>query len=569
MNSETFFKHFATFAEAPNGVAKLREMILQLAVHGKLVPQDPNDEAATNLRERILTKRKQMIEAGEFGPFATDAKWPDGALPYTLPKGWDWIRFGELGGFLGGGTPSKERAEYWDGKIPWVSPKDMKRPYIDDAIDHISELGVENCSGKMIPKQSLLMVVRGMILAHSFPVAMAMRPLTINQDMKALQLSLPEISEYMLRCCAAIKSRMLTNVERSSHGTCRLPTSAVANFAIPLPPLAEQARIVQKVDQLFGLCDELESRQAARREVRSRLVGATLDRLVSTSSTAEFPKHVNRVRDQFDRLFDTPTTIPQLRQTILQLAVQGKLVSQDPNDEPAKLSTKDDSTPEPTTTVSKDNSSDIWPFQIPINWRWIRLRDTPAELKYGTSVKCDYSGLGVPVLRIPNMVAGRVDLSDMKYGQLTDKERNDLSLEKGNLLLIRSNGSTSIVGRTAVVCEDAVSYAYAGYLVRIRFSSSTWFPEFLHLAMISRATREQIEGPIRTTSGVKNINSTEIGRLMLPLPPLAEQKRIVEKVDQLMSLCDQLESKLTETETQSTLLLSAAVHHLLSDSISA
>ena len=120
----------------------------------------------------------------------TATEWPDGVLPYLLPNGWEWIRLGELGGFLGGGTPSKERAEFWDGKIPWVSPKDMKRPYMDDSIDHVSPLGVENSSGKMIPKGSLLMDVRGMILAHSFPVALAMRELTINQDMKAMQLAL-------------------------------------------------------------------------------------------------------------------------------------------------------------------------------------------------------------------------------------------------------------------------------------------------------------------------------------------------------------------------------------------
>ena len=197
MTPETFCEQFATFAEAPNGVAKLRELILQLAVQGKLGTQDGNDEPASVLRSKILAKRKQLIERGDFTAFATAAEWPDGALPYSLPDGWEWIRLGELGGFLGGGTPSKERAEFWDGKIPWVSPKDMKRHYMDDAIDHVSPLGVENSSGKMIPKGSLLMVVRGMILAHSFPVALAMRELTINQDMKAMQLALPELGEYL------------------------------------------------------------------------------------------------------------------------------------------------------------------------------------------------------------------------------------------------------------------------------------------------------------------------------------------------------------------------------------
>lgn len=145
--------------------------------------------------------------------------------------------------------------------------------------------------------------------------------------MKALQLAVPEVGEYMLRCCAGIKSQFLASVERSSHGTCRLPTEVVANVPIPLPPIAEQKRIVEKVDGLLALCDELAARQAARRDARTHLVGATLDRLVSSNSSAEFPTPAKRLRDNFDSLFDTPTTVPQLRQAILQLAVQGKLVS--------------------------------------------------------------------------------------------------------------------------------------------------------------------------------------------------------------------------------------------------
>ena len=194
------------------------------------------------------------------------------------------------------------------------------------------------------------------------------------------------------------------------------------------------------------------------------------------------------------------------------------------------------------------------------------MRDASLDLKYGTSVRSDYGGNGVPVLRIPNVVGGRIDIDDMKYGSLDEKEQNDLRLGEGDLLLIRSNGSTGIVGRTAVVDQNAVGVACASYLVQLRFPMTTWFPEFLILAMSAKFCRDQIEGPFRTTSGVKNINSTEIGRLLLPVSPLAEQKRIVSKVTELLSLCDALESQLKSTESASTQLLSAAVSHLLATS---
>ena len=270
--------------------------------------------------------------------------------------------------------------------------------------------------------------------------------------------------------------------------------------------------------------------------------------------------------EQFATFAEAPNGVAKLRELILQLAVQGKLGTQDVNDEPVSVQPHgiEPRKRKSVASAGDDDPSEVWPFEVPPTWRWIRLRDTPVELKYGTSVKCDYGGNGVPVLRIPNVVAGRIDTEDLKYGDLTDKEQSDLRLEEGNLLLIRSNGSTGIVGRTAVVDQNAIGFAYAGYLVRLRFSKLTWFPDFLHLAMISPATRDQIEGPIRTTSGVKNINSTEIGRLMLPLPPLAEQRRIVGKVDQLLGLCDELAARQAARREARERLVGATLDRLVS-----
>lgn len=536
MNAETFCEQFATFAEAPNGIEKLRELILQLAVQGQLVPQNEQDEPASVLRSKIQANRKRLIESGDFNAFATDSEWPEGALPHALPVNWEWIRLGELGGFLGGGTPSKERSEYWDGEIPWVSPKDMKRPYIDNAIDHVSPLGVANSSGKMIPSGSLLMVVRGMILAHSFPVALSMRPLTINQDMKALQLALPELGEYLLRCCAGIKTRMLGKVERSSHGTCRLPTEAVANFPIPLPPLAEQKRIVAKVDQLLGLCDELAARQAARREARERLVGATLDRLVSAPSPAEFPKHAHRLRDNFDRLFDTPTTIPQLRQAILQLAIQGRLVPQDPNNELAE------SEETPLADLLSEDSLN------------------------GYSKAPSNSPGGIPILRISAGTSRRdfiVDETDYKWVPDTGSVEKFV-LRPNDLLACRFNGNLHFVGRFSLyVGTSGQKQINPDKLIRFRVNQRRCDPHYVCFAMNARQTRDKIEAFCATTAGNIGISASNLKTVTIRVPPLDEQKRIVSKVTELLSLCEVLEAKLAQSESVSSELLSAAVSQLL------
>jgi len=278
--------HFGLLFDHPSTIPPLRQAILQIAVQGKLVPQNPKEEPASVLRSLIQSKRGDLWGLGEDSNGATDTGRSKDCPNCRLPNGWESVRLGELGCFLGGGTPSKNRAEYWDGKIPWVSPKDMKRPYLDDAIDHVSALGVENSSGKMIPAGSLLMVVRGMILSHSFPVALTLRDLTINQDMKALRLAVPETGEYLLWCCSALKARMLAKVERSSHGTCRLPSDEVANFPIPLPPLYEQKRIIAKIHELMSLCDEVESKLARAESASESLLTASVVRLLGDNAGA-------------------------------------------------------------------------------------------------------------------------------------------------------------------------------------------------------------------------------------------------------------------------------------------
>jgi type I restriction enzyme S subunit len=258
--------------------SELRKSILTLAVQGKLVPQDPNDEPAAAIKMQIA-KRMSAIRNQRHHTFAATEDQTD--PPFPIPHNWEWMPFGTLGEFLGGGTPSKDNPAYWNGEIPWVSPKDMKRPYICDSIDHVTPLGADASSGRLIPTGALLMVVRGMILAHTFPVAITTREVTINQDMKALRLTVPEIGEYLLRCCTALTGAMLSNVERSSHGTCRIPTEALSSFLVPIPPLAEQHRIVAKVDQLMALVDELERQQDASRENATKLLDAIVQEMTS------------------------------------------------------------------------------------------------------------------------------------------------------------------------------------------------------------------------------------------------------------------------------------------------
>jgi type I restriction enzyme, S subunit len=244
-------QNFARLTEHPNQISQLRQSILHLAIRGQLVAQNSNDEAAS-----------QFLGALRILPDPDDSFQP-------LPAGWEWSTLAMLGEVLGGGTPSKGEPGFWGGAIPWVSPKDMKVDAIFDSQDHITELAVAQSAARLIPTGSLLMVVRGMILAHSFPIARTEVPLTINQDMKALVPFHSELISFLTVVLKGLKPQVLKLVERSTHGTCKLLTEDLFSLPIPIPPIAEQARIIGKVSKLMTLCDQLEA-ELGTVEVHSR-----------------------------------------------------------------------------------------------------------------------------------------------------------------------------------------------------------------------------------------------------------------------------------------------------------
>ena len=241
----------------PEDVEPLRQTVLQLAVRGRLVSQDPDDEPAS-----VLLGKRSLETPDE--------------PPFDLPEGWSWTNLGRLGEVRGGGTPSKRNPAFWEGPIPWVSPKDMKRDLIGESILTVTEAAISGSSVKRIPRESLLMVVRGMILAHSFPTALTTAEVTVNQDMKALLPFDVRIAPFLLVATKGHKRRVLDVVERSTHGTCKLPTTSLFALPIAVPPLAEQHRIVAKVDSLMTLLDDLEERLRAAHDTQAAFAAAAV-----------------------------------------------------------------------------------------------------------------------------------------------------------------------------------------------------------------------------------------------------------------------------------------------------
>ncbi|MBR2463044.1 MAG: restriction endonuclease subunit S [Spirochaetaceae bacterium] len=259
----------------------------------------------------------------------------------------------------------------------------------------------------------------------------------------------------------------------------------------------------------------------------------------------------------------------QLRQNILQDAIEGRLTEEWRKNNPVvkgnpdfdaealfeKIQEEKCHTDSELLRNSKKKekslpeiTEDEKPFEIPEGWKWVRLGEIVYSVVYGTSSKCSYdSNQNSAILRIPNISLGYVDVSDLKYTNLSEIEKNELSLKENDLLVIRSNGSPEIVGKMVYVPKKFENYCYAGYLIRLRFT----IPSIgFYIGNISNAKslRNQIEEPLRSTVGINNINSDEIKYLIFSLPPLAEQAEIVSRVEKLLANVTELENQITERE---------------------
>lgn len=243
---------------------------------------------------------------------------------------------------------------------------------------------------------------------------------------------------------------------------------------------------------------------------------------------------VDACRDRLDRI---PTILKRFRQSVLANATFGNLTKE------WRISYSEGS--------GQYLSSEIYNElpDLPSSWRYEKLGKLLLGLKYGTSQKCEYEKKGKPVFRIPNIGDGVLIDDNMKYAELPEKEYQQLALQEGDILMIRSNGSVSLVGKTALVSSDFIGYAYAGYLIRLRPNEEVQ-SDYLNYVLASMWLRQQIEIPARSTSGINNINSEEVRNLLIPLPPVDEQTEIVRRVEALFACADRLEARYAGARTQ-------------------
>ena len=513
----------------------LRQKILDLAIRGKLVPQDPNDEPASVLLGRIRQQKQQMVKEGKLKPkdikndsvifvgednlhyekFADDSvKCIEDEIPFELPDGWAWERLSNLASFSGGKTPSTSRSEYWDGDILWVTSKDMKSKYITSSQLRLSTLGAEQM--QMYQPDTLLLVTRSGILRHTLPVAILKECATINQDLKAIILYMPQLAEYIYVCLKGMETQLLLKYTKSGTTVENVNFDEFQKVLLPIPPIQQ------------------------------------IDRIMSSTGSAE--SVVSTIEDDKAALADY---VIKAKSKILDLAIRGQLVPQDPDDEPASVllerirAEKEElikqgklkrDKKESVIFRGEDNSyyekvgdkveniSDEIPFELPDGWFFVRLKEL-WELISGRDLSpSEYNadGVGIPYITgASNFVEGKVELARWTTSPQVITEAGDL--------LLTCKGT---IGGMAFNNFGDAHIARQIMAIRNKFALNS---EYLALCMrfYINAIKDAAKGLI------PGISREDILNLILPVPSPNYQAKIVERVAEVTNILSAIEKSLS------------------------
>ena len=508
-------------AGAPNGIRKLRELILELAVRGKLVPQDTSDEPASELLKRIAEEKARLVAEGKIKSPKPLARLKEEDQPDDLPKGWALSRLGEVVNICTGKLDAN--AAVPGGEYPFFTCSQTPSSIATYSFDTAAVLLAGNGDFNLKKYQGRF---------DAYQRTYVIEPVIWSLDF-----------------CFISVSAEIERITENNRGSAipYLKLGDITNPIIWMPPLAEQHRIVAKVDELMALCDRLEARQADAENAHAQLVQALLDSLTQARDAEDFAQSWQRLAEHFHTLFTTESSIDALRQTLLQLAVMGKLVPQDPSDEPAsellkriaeekaRLVTEGKiKKQKPLPEIGEEDK----PFELPKGWCWTRLGaiGVSATGKTPSTNNPAFFGGDLPFIG-PGQISVEGQIGESEKW-LTDRAREETSVaEAGDILMVCIGGS---IGKCAIADRE-MAFNQQINSIRVVLADN----RYTFCTMTTPGFRASVWASA-TGTATPIINRSKWDELLIAIPPLAEQHRIVAKVDQLMVLCDQLKARLNQ-----------------------
>ncbi len=560
--SELLEKYFDVAFAAPDGIKKLRELILSLAMQGKLVPQDSNDQPARELLQEIEKEKERLVKEGKIKQSKPLPEIKPDEVTYDLPKGWEWSRLGEIIFLLGDGihgTPIyDETGDYFfingnnlsDGVIE--VKENTKKVSINEYQKYKKELN----------SRTVLVSINGTIGNVAFynneRVILGKSACYFNlfeQIDKQFTKRLLNSKYFLEYAFASATGSTIKNVSLKS----------MREFMFPLPPLAEQRRIVAKIDKLMGRCDELEKLRSDRTQKQITVHTAALDRLLKATEQNDFNTAWQFLTQHFSELYSTKANLTELRKAILQLAVMGKLVPQDPLDRPASELLKEIEA-EKNRLIKEGKIKyqtllpDIreMPYVLPIGWQWVKFEDI-VEISSGVTKGRKLNGKEIvllPYLRVANVQRSYLDLDVIKVIEIAKDEIERFELKKRDLL-ITEGGDWDKVGRATIWNNEIPHCVHQNHIFKARCLLSKQNEKWLEKYLNSSVARAYFANASKQTTNLASINKTQLRGCPIPIPPLAEQHRIVAKINQLMTLCDNLEKQIDTAISKQTNLLNA------------
>ena len=571
MNPEQLLAHFDRISDAPDAIPRLRRFILDLAVRGKLVEQDPNDEPASELLKRIQAEKARLVNEGKINLEKPPTPASPDDLAFELKPKWQAVRISQILVELQTGPfgSSLHQSDYQKGGIPVINPASIK----NERLVPIDRMAVGPATLKRLATFKLcagdIVMARRGEMGRCAVVTRLEEGWLCGTGSLILRLPSCVCARFFVLLIGSPFVREYLGGSAVGATMQNLNQSILLNLIVGLPPLAEQHRIVAKVDELMALCDGLEVARNKREVRQDRLAAASHHQLNDGSNPETFHRSATFYLTHFQCVTARPTHIHQLRETVLNLAVRGRLIAQDPNDEPVvRLLTQNDEARQAIADEDRRADADSQTllaaderWNIPPTWDWRALADLVLFIDYRGKTPAK-TQRGVRLITAKNVKKGFINISPEEF--LSERDYDSWMTrgfpKKGDILFT----TEAPMGNAAVV-RLSERFALAQRVICFRAYGAV-NPDFLTLQLLAEPFQSILD---KTATGLtaKGIKAAKLRRLPVAVPPLAEQLRIVAKVNQLTQLCDRLEAQLTATQDRKGSLLEGVLHSALADKV--
>lgn len=548
MDAQKFLEEFGHIATAPQGIERLRELILQLAVCGKLVQQITAEEPAALLLIRLANEQAKRKRKGQKTQEEIDLQ------DITLPLGWVKTSLGNIGSWGAGATPNRTNSAYYAGTMPWFKSGDLSSDYISIAPEHVSDLALKECSLRLNQPGDVLIAMYGATIGKTSITKVLS---TSNQAVCACTPHDGINNRYLLILLRALKTQFIS--QGAGGAQPNISKEKIVATKIALPPTTEQARIVAKVDELMALCDKLAAQQQLKRQLCQKTRLAALTELTNAAAPDEMQKTWRRIERNLPLLIDNENAANELKLTLNELAIRG-----------AFETWQDDSIADFLNEILQKKTGKRFAkqtaveeeFALPKGWKWVLLEDLLAGSNSGWSPQClpgSRSGDEWGVLKVSAVTWGEFRAHENKMLPPALEGMPEFEVQPGNFLLSRAN-TAELVARSVIVPDNCPpKLMMSDKIIRLEFLDQrlkAWVNLVNNSALARRYYHEKATG---TSDSMRNVSRQVIHELPIPLPPLALQEKLLTKLKILESSCDLLAQQLIEAKNITNALAKAAI----------